>query len=580
MWVRTAARDAGGPFAARAAGLVQSGLLLLVAASLLLKLHLVFLLNVNWDEFYYLALVHQYLRGELTGPFQVFHVHLFWWLPLVSDSEVSQIVAARLVMYGLGLGSCAFTYLIGRQFLNPAGALFGVLAYLSVSNILEHGTAFRADSICAFLFLAALCLLLCGPGARRAAVAGVLMALSVMVSIKVAIHLATIGSVFLIMLLPAGRRRETWMRIVAFGVTFAVAGALLYGLHRFSLPGGASVDAAQFATATADKMLLTHEFFPRRLDLLNSLIRNPVVWGLVASRLLIVAFDAARRREGALRQLLFFGAFLIPLLSVLVYENAFTYYYVFALSPAIILSGFAVDHLARTVQANGSRRALFEIAVLTGVVLAGFIIHYRENDADATVAQRQIVNAVHRMFPHPVPYLDGPSMIATFPKAGFFMSDWGIEAYRAAGRPALAQVIAEQAPVFLLANEKTLIDAVIGTQLAKPEQSLLEADRQALIENYIPHWGIVFVAGKTLKVDTSAPTGFDIAIPGLYTVEATDSVVIDGVLYAPAETVRLERGAHAMAPRAAPATVTLRWGQHLFRPTELPSREPIFVPFL
>lgn len=580
MSADTTASDAPGTLQVRAAGFVIPGLMLLVAFALLLKLRLVFVLDINWDEFFYLSHVHQYLRGELAAQFQVFHVHLFSWLPLVADDEVPQIIAARLVMYGMGLGSCAFTYLIARKFLNPAGALFAVLAYLAISNVVEHGTSFRYDPIGAFLFLAALCLLLYRPGAWRAAVvAGLLMALATMVTIKAAIHLATIAAVFLVLLMPAERRRETWLQLLVFGASFIVGFASLYGLHRLSLPAGIPADSAAFAATAADKVLIDHGLLPRRRELINHLIRNPVVWGLIANGVVLLALDAFRRRDGALRQLLMFGAFSVPLLTVFVYRNAFPYFYVFIISPAVVASAIVVDRLARLVQANGSRWAVAEIGAFAAAMFVAFVVHFQTNATDATVAERQAVDVVHRVFPQPVPYIDGLSIIATFPNAGFFMSTWGMETYRQGNRPVLAEAIRERAPVFILADKKALSDALTGAPSAPWEYSLLEADRAALIQNYVHHWGMIYVAGKTLEFATAAPARFEILIPGTYTVEAADRVIIDGTPYAPGQLVDLEVGSHVLTPGAAPGTVILRWGQRLFRPTEAPSSQALFVPF-
>jgi hypothetical protein len=578
MSVDTTTNDAPGTLQVRAAGFVVPGLVLLVAVALLLKLRLAFVLNVNWDEYFYLSHVHQYLRGELTAQFQVFHVHLFTWLPLVADGEVPQIIAARLVMYGLGLGSCGFTYLIARKFLNHAGALFAVLAYLAISNLVEHGTSFRYDPIGAFLFLAALCLLFYRPGGWRAAVgAGILMALAMMVTIKSAIHLATIAAIFLVLLLPADRRRGTWLQILAFGASIIVGFAALYGLHRLSLPS-VPADAASFAATAADKALIEHGLLPRRWELINHLVRNPIVWGLMLNGLALLALDAFRRREGALRQLLMIGAFSIPLLSVLAYRNAFPYFYVFIISPAVIASAIVVDRLWRVLQTNGNRWALAEIGAFTGAVFISFVIHFQTNAGNTMIAGRQIADTVHRMFPHPVPYIDGFSMIATFPKVGFFMSTWGMETYRRDDHPVLAEAIARRAPVFVLANKKPLSDALSGRS-AEPEHSLLEADRAALAQNYVHHWGMIYVAGKTLEFATPSPVRFEILIPGIYTVEAADRVTIDGAPCAAGQAVNLGVGRHVMVSDAAPGTVTLRWGERLFRPTEAPSSEPLFAPF-
>lgn len=579
IWLRATAGDAAGSSAMRAIGLVNAGLVLLIAIGLLLKLWLVFSVNVNWDELFYLSQVHQYLRGELTQPFQTFHVHLFRWLPLVAEGEVPQIMAARLVMYTLALGCCVFTYRIARQFLNPSGALFAVLAYLAVSNLLEQGTSFRVDPTGAFLFLASLYLLLHRRGTWRAAAAGLLMALSMMVSIKAAIHLATIGAVFLVLLISSEQRRQLWVQIVVFGLSLVVGFGLLYELHHHSLPAGAPAEAGRFAVVTADKMFMKHGLLPRWMELRDSLYRNPVVWTLMTLGLAILAGDANRSREARRHQLLLLGAFFIPLLSILAYRNAYPYFYVFALAPAIVASGVVIDNLARLVQAKSSRWAMAEICALTAAVFISLVVHYRTNAADGTVAQRQIIDAVHEMFPEPVPYIDAVSMIATFPRVGFFMSTWGMEAYRRDGRAVLAETISEQAPVFLVTDNYALFDAMRGTDRAAPEYSLFPADRLALTQNYIRHWGIVYVAGKVLEFTTPTPAHFDLLIPGPYTVEAAADVTIDGVRYAPGQVLHLERGSHVLAPVAAPATVTLRWGDHLFRPTEALSPEKLFVFF-
>ena len=133
--------------------LTEFGLLIAILITLLLKLRLIFLLNIDVDEFTFLSMVHRYFRDVPLSQFYTFHVHFFSWLPLIPENEMTQIFAARVVMYVLGLGSCIFLYLIGRLFFNRSGALFSVLCYLSVSNVIVHGASFRLDPMCVFLFL-------------------------------------------------------------------------------------------------------------------------------------------------------------------------------------------------------------------------------------------------------------------------------------------------------------------------------------------------------------------------------------------------------------------------------------------
>src|SRR5262245_36045869 len=106
---------------------MEMALALLIGLELIFKYQLLFRLNVNWDEFFFLSKVHDYARGELTASLQSFYVHFFGWLPLVSGNEVTQIIAARAVMFALALASCVLTYAIGRLYLSRMAALFAVL---------------------------------------------------------------------------------------------------------------------------------------------------------------------------------------------------------------------------------------------------------------------------------------------------------------------------------------------------------------------------------------------------------------------------------------------------------------------
>ena len=56
-----------------------------IAFCLLLQLHLVFVQPVNWDEFRFLADIHSYARGELSGALLTFQVHFFGWLKGVGN---------------------------------------------------------------------------------------------------------------------------------------------------------------------------------------------------------------------------------------------------------------------------------------------------------------------------------------------------------------------------------------------------------------------------------------------------------------------------------------------------------------
>src|SRR5882724_1019274 len=81
-----------------------------VALAFAFKLILVFRININWDEFYYLSFVQDYLRGTISDRFQTLHVHLFAWLPNLATDEIGQILIARIVMAGCAIGSALLLY--------------------------------------------------------------------------------------------------------------------------------------------------------------------------------------------------------------------------------------------------------------------------------------------------------------------------------------------------------------------------------------------------------------------------------------------------------------------------------------
>jgi hypothetical protein len=174
--------------------------------------------------------------------------------------------------------------------------------------------------------------------------------------------------------------------------------------------------------------------------------------------------------------------------------------------------------------------------------------------------QRAVVAAVHEMFPRPVPYLERAGMIASFPNRSFFMSTWGLESYRAAGQPVLKQNTAKQAPVFLIATHAAVSQALQGKSSA---DGLVEADAAYLHDNFLPHWGPIWVAGRSLPA-AAVEANIEIMAPGLYTLESAEPVAVDGVTRPPRAVLELASGKHRIGPHATAAQ--LRWGDHLTRP--------------
>jgi hypothetical protein len=104
-----------------------------------------------------------------------------------------------------------------------------------------------------------------------------------------------------------------------------------------------------------------------------------------------------------------------------------------------------------------------------------------------------------------------------------------------------------------------------------PERALFPEDSRFLKDNYVPHWGMLHVAGKQLTIPASGqPVPFDIAIAGEYRVESTAPISLDGRELQPGSVVTLTIGAHAIEAAGGPGEVTMRWARALPPPDEDP----------
>lgn len=541
-----------------------------------LKLHLLFLQNINWDEFLFLAKVHAALRGDLPSVLQTVYVHAFAWLPRVSANEVDQVIAARLVMFVLQAGTCCFIFAVGRTlFGSSASAAIGVLVYLTFSYVVDHGTSFRADPIAVFFLMAALWLLVQDRGGWRAvALAGIFTALAGMVTIKSIFYIPTLGLAVLCLRRNRSARQRV-AELLAFGISALTTFLALYAAHRYSLDAAENYAAMSMVEKSADKVILLDQVFPRRTYLVKTLFRDPLAWYLLLAGFVAAAGAALRRRNpGRGIGLLGLG---LPLLTLVFYRNAFPYYYVFVLAaPTILATGLVAWAESRLREENFGYLPVAFIA-LAVLLSASLIERYTRDHADRTITQRQIIANVHRMFPQPVPYIDRASMVASFPKAGFFMSTWGMENYRESGQPVMRDLLVTQRPVFLIENAPSL--ALDGPP-QDSRHSLIPEDFDVLRNNFIRHWGAIWVLGKHLDLEeANTEYTFEILVPGTYTVEGGVSIVLDGIEHVPGTFVELAHGYHtALSPRAS-TSVKLRWGRNLYRPAEEQTYEPVFMGF-
>lgn len=551
----------------------QAGILLTatVTIALALKFLLVFRININWDEFYYLSFVQDYLRGTVSDRFQTLHVHFFAWLPMAAaKDEIGQILLARLVMAGCASASALLLYGIARRFLSRDGALFGLLGYLATTAVIEHGTSFRTDSIATVLVLLALFLILRRPGgAVGAAVAGLAMAVAAMITIKTAFYVAVMAPLIWFL----GRDLRDRARLaLAFGACLVLAFAAIYWLHVSTLAPPGPSNATHYLQGAASKVFFEDGLFPRWAELLINLAQNPLFWlltlqGVWVARQAVRADETGSRRDRWLLLLL-----ALPILTPLFYRNAFAYYYAFILPPAAVLIGMAYERYRRQALESNEPRPFRLLALLLCLQCGVFLYQSGRNLPDAIEPQRATLDAVHAVFPEPVPYIDGYGVVASFPRTGFFMSSWGLGKYREAGVPVFRDLVAKAQPPLLLADSPSLYAALVPGVTVVPERELLNADIAFLRDNYLQHWGMVFVAGKTIELPAlGEKVAFDVAIAGDYRLESAIPVHIDGKELAPEGVVTLAAGTHSILADRATGPATLRWAGALPAPDTAPT---------
>lgn len=539
---------------ARANVILMAAVLLAVA----LKLFLVFRLNIHWDEFYFLSQVHDYLRGALSTRLQTFHVHFFSWLPIPGTDEIDQIVAGRLVMWTCLAASAFLIYGIARRFASHGGALFAVLAYLSVSAIIDHGASFRTDPIATVFSLLSFYLLLCRPGGSvGAALAGCAMAVAMLVTIKSVFHLVALSAAFL-WLAPGFRTRA--VLVVMFAGVFGAIFYAGYLWHGSTLPELEASAAPGFLSRTASKMLLEDGLAPRWKELLTVVVLNPLFWFMtVMGAATAWGWIRSGRDTGQGWMAL---ALALPLLTPLFYRNAFLYFYVFILPAASLLVGIFYDRCAGTAVAGreARQRPLAFLLVLAQCAL--FLANYALRLPDRVEPQRETLAAIHAAFPDPVPYIGGYGIVSTMPRVGFFMSGWGMNSYRKAGRPVFADLVAKRQPPLLLADAPVLNAVFLPDWEVDERYALLPADTDYLQDNYLPYWGMVFIAGKRLRVPVSTDVEtFEMAVSAEYRLDSAGPTVIDGLSRQPGDVIMLGAGRHILSGESAGSEVILRWAK-------------------
>lgn len=538
-------------------------LLALMAGILLLQLQLQFVQKINWDEFFYLSHIHDAQAGRLAKTRQMGHVYLFGWLTAIPGGEISQIIIGRVAMWAI---QCVTLFLIIRtalKFMPLTSALFAGLSFLGLSYVFIHGTNFRADPIAALCMMYGVYVFAASSLSKRHLISlAIALAIGTFITVKVILYAPLFTVLALWRLSGANDTKLLFLKFSAVVMTSALLFALATFLHSLALPASESSPSSSSLSSIVEDVFFSGGIFPRW-----SYMKIGFFTGLLPSIMMIVGGCAAvifavRHKVNRETDLIVL-AMALPLLSFIFYRNAFPYFYGFIFPSAVILAGYAAHRL---------KFSKFTIATISVITVFNIALIYANRKDETHVIQAQTLNVVHEIFPKPVHYFDRNGMVSSFPKAGIFMSRWGLRNYQRADEPRFIQEMQKKVVPLLINNSPALSSA-----LKNEPTILLAVDATALRENFIPHWGHIWIAGKTLDV-ADKNSHFTIHIPGEYQVESQKDIWIDEVLYRPSDTLILNRGRHVVRSEAG-QNITLRWGRDLLNPTHEANLNPIFSTF-
>jgi hypothetical protein len=528
----------------------------LLALVLTLHAHLALTRSINWDEFQYLRLVHEFARGELTVPLQTLHVRLFAWLPGLDIAGVDQILCGRVAMFACLLMTTGAIIMLARRFAGWSAALVAALAYLCVGYVLQHATSFRADPVGAALCMTALALLArTRPGWPMVAGFAVLMGAAFMVTIKIVLYAPAFAGIAWLRWSESGFRIQRAALLAAAPILAAVVAAALFAWHSLTL--APPEEAAGMIGRAGEAMFgLSPNLFYSALMVMLGL--PSVLLMLLTARALAGGQDrglAVTRDERIALALL-----LAPLVVLPIYTNTYPYFFAFILPPACAATAAVLATLPQRLA--GQRAAPMIGAALAEAALVVWIC-----DGPSRIdRQRAIQLAVNEMFPEPVAYFDFPGFLPEHRKANFFMTTWGRKNYAMAGEPHFAERQQDRPVPLLLTIEPeynpSLLAVMEGTRNA---QLFLPEDLTALRETYRQVWGPIYVAGRL--VPPGGPVRWRVRVPGVYTVEG--ALRINGHHYRDGALVTLDRGEVALEAIGG-AEAGLLWGDHLHVPTAAP----------
>ena len=538
--------------------------------------------NINWDEFNYLSQIYSHKEGRPLVPLQTFHIHFFSWLLEFFDNEIYQIILARYIVFFFFLGGVYLLFNLSLKYGKKTEALFVIFLVLSHTDIIRHGYSFRPDPICLFFFLLTIYFIIKN-SLFSFYFSGFTFSICLLFSIKSIFYIPTIFLIFFFFKDEKPKNYSCTKKISLFLFSLILFFSILFLLHNFSLIGqksssnfsGGISKAENLASSAIDRMFWTGKLFPQRGWVIRSLIENYIICYIFLFGFYNSIKNIINKKN--ILKYCFYLSFALPLLTISFYRNSFPYYWVFVLPPAL-LTAVAYTALDENLYEK-SRKSIFIILFLPVLLLSFNSIKFltQEIKNNSIKNQKKTIELIHQLFPTPTPYIDGRNMVPSFPQAGIWMSTLGMETYRSNGIPVMRNRIEKYQPKLLLVNVPAL-DVFDENYFLKKnnQQKLFYEDYSVLKNNFIEHWGLIYVPGKIFdKINFLKKQKFEILIEGLYTIESNGRLKIDDNQFNSNDKLFLTKGEHKIESSNA-TLVVLRFGSNLIRPDSPPPKKPFF----
>ena len=337
---------------------------------------------------------------------------------------------------------------------------------------------------------------------------------------------------------------------------------LIYG-HSGTLTKADS--AYGFISYASNAAILGYGFFPQLGTAIAAIGQNLFFAGLLALGSMLAIYDAIKG-ENRVRAYICLSC-LLPLISLAVYVHTYIYFYTFLLAAASLTVAYGVFWITRRYPMT---RFIIPICLMVSAAPV-----YIKSFHQTKTYQAQVNDVIHTMFPNPVNYIDRTSQISSFPKQGLFMTVVQMDEYKASGQFVMPSVFTSAPPEFVLANIESLkLDQVRERQ---PARRLMKKDEDLLVDNFIHHWGPIYVPGKRIEGQQSSQN-IEITLPGTYTIESQSKVNINGMSYNPMAPLKLNKGSLEISTLDN-KVVHLRWGHNLYKPDFAPLDTVIFHGF-